>query len=326
MRFITIFALTSIVLTSLLYGFILGVDPYNKFNYNLFNFETKAVDFARENKFNQIEHGTKNYEAFLLGSSPAHRFETKEIKRLTGLEAYNYAIQSGTPEDYVSITRHIFEKFKPKLLILVLDFESISEATKTDDMFYSSPLKKYLSDAENVRAPFLNNAYLTLDALSDSFKVVWVNLFGKASHTYLENGDHIRAPLGSGPIPVKQFNYDHYKIDKRRLGYLQAIRDLANKNGAEVIVLTSPVSLEHLYKITADHDLSLRLLDFKRVLVEIFGELHDFMNLGIADYNDRTFFNDSNHPTHDFSTLILEKVLKGDKAPENPEFGKILKQ
>ena len=66
MRFILTFALTSLVFASTLYGLILAVDPYNKFGFNFFGFETKAVDFARENKFNQIKPNNGNYVSDIM--------------------------------------------------------------------------------------------------------------------------------------------------------------------------------------------------------------------------------------------------------------------
>jgi len=177
MRFILAFVLTSTLLASTLYGLILAVDPYNKFGFNLFGFETKAVDFARENKFNQVEHAQKDYTAFIMGSSSAHRYQTKELNRLTGLVTYNYSTQSATPEDYIAMTRHILTKFKPKLILIAFGFEELNQSTKTDDMFYSSPLKNYLKEvpAEELETGLFNNSYLTLEAISDSFKFIWLN-------------------------------------------------------------------------------------------------------------------------------------------------------
>jgi hypothetical protein len=54
MRFSLILFLTGMLLTGLLYGLNVAVDPYNKLGNNPFGFKTKAVDFARENKFNQV--------------------------------------------------------------------------------------------------------------------------------------------------------------------------------------------------------------------------------------------------------------------------------
>jgi hypothetical protein len=325
MRFILVFALTSSILASGLYGLILAVDPYNKFGYNLFGFETKAVDFARENKFNQIEHAQKNYEAFIMGSSSAHRYSTKDLNRLTGMVAYNYSTQSATVEDYISMTRHIFTKFKPKLLMISMDFEVMNKNTKTDDMFYSSPLKNYLKEvpAEELTTSLFNNSYLTLEAIGDSLMVIWVNLFGKANHAYLEDGDHIIEPQPK-ELKVKQYSYPNYEFDQNRIAYLKTIKKLADDNGMRVIVFTSPLSLEHFERIQANASLKEKHQEFKSLLVSIFGELYDFQNAGNTPYNSTQYFRDSNHPSHEFSRMVLERIF-GKADPENPEFGKLLK-
>lgn len=326
MKFIITFALTSIFLTSTFYGLILAVDPYNKFGNNLFGFETKAVDFARQNKFNQVEHAKVDYTAFLLGSSSAHRYMTKEINRLTGLVSYNYSTQSGTPEDYISMTRHILTKFKPKLLILSMEFEGLNKNTKTDDMFYSSPFKKFLKEvpAEELETPLFNDAYLTLEAILDSLKVIWVNLFAEARHSYLEHGDHIYEPSAKNLL-VKQFSYPNYHISQKRIEYLKTIKEFGEKHGFKIIVFTSPLSYEHLLRINQDSTLKSKHAEFKSALVEIFGEVYDFQNEGIKPFNSLNEFRDSNHPTHGFSTTVLERIF-GNELPNNPEFGKLLKK
>ena len=323
MRFILAFALTTIFLASTLYGLILAVDPYNKFGYNLFGFETKAVDFARENKFNQVANGTKEYPAFIMGSSSAHRYMTKELNRLTGLVSYNYSTQSATPEDYIAMTRHILTKYKPKLILIAFGFEELSKETKTEDMFYSSPLKNFLNEvpAEELETNLFNNSYLTLEAITDSFKVIWVNLFGNALHAYLEDGDHIVEPSAK-TLKVSQFGYGNYEIDPRRVAYLKTIKELADKNGFRVVAFTSPLSIEHINLIKADPKVAVAHALFKATLVDIFGELWDFQQEGLAPYNSLKYFRDSNHPTHEFSTMVLEEMF----GKNEPTFGKLLKK
>jgi hypothetical protein len=325
MRFISVFALTSLVLASALYGLILAVDPYNKFGYNLFGFETKAVDFARENKFNQIEHAKEDYTAFIFGSSSAHRYATKDLNRLTGLVSYNYSTQSATPEDYISMTRHILTKFKPKLLLISMDFEVLNKNTKTDDMFYSSPLKNYLKEVpqEELSTELFNNSYLTLEAIGDSLMVIWVNLFGNATHAYLAHGDHVEEPLPK-ELKVKQYSYPDYTFDPKRIEYLKTIKGLGDTHGFKVVVFTSPLSIEHVKKIQSDAYLNQRHQEFKKELVEIFGEAFDFQNLGNAPYDSVRYFRDSNHPSHEFSRIVLERIF-GSEDPQNKEFGKLIR-
>lgn len=327
MRFVSIFFATSIILSSLIYGFILAVDPYNKFGYNLFNFETKAVDFARQNKFNDLEHTTKHYDAFILGSSTAHRYETSVLNQLTGLTSYNYATQSATPEDYISIIRHILSKTTPKLIVLVMDFEVLNSNLKTDEMFYASPLKKFLSEenAQEQKNSLVNNTYLTLEAINDSVKVVWVNLFGKARHNYLADGNHIREKIPGGDIPVKQYSYPNYSICKKRMSYLKTIKELSSKHNFKLVVLTSPLSIEHYQRINNDPDLALQFHSFKKALAEVFTEYYDFTTEGAAAFNERKYFLDSNHPSHDLSNLILTKIFSPEAPKDWPvHFGDLL--
>ncbi len=326
MKFILTFFLTILCLASSLYGFILAVDPYNKFGYNLFGFETKAVDFARQNKFIQVEHSKVPYTAFIMGSSSAHRYLTQEINRLTGLVSYNYSTQSATPEDYISMTRHILTKYKPKLLLLSMDFEVLNKNTKTDDMFFSSPLKKFLSEVpqEDLKTDFFNNTYFTTDAIIDSFKVVWVNLLGQANHAYLDNGDHVVEPIPK-VLKINQFSFPDYTIDERRVDYLKKIVELGAKHGFKVIAFTSPVSYDHIQRLNANPTLKTKHAEFKRKLAEIFGEVYDFQNEGIKKYNSLQFFRDNNHPTHNFSTIVLERIF-GKEDQENPDFGKLIKK
>jgi hypothetical protein len=316
MRFFLTFITTSIFFFGLIYGVILSVDPYNKFGNNPFGFETKAVDFARVNKYNQVEYVSKKYNAFILGSSSAHRYLTRELNLLTGLTSYNYSTQSATPEDFLAMTRHILRKYQPKLFILSFDFEALNKHVKTDDMFYASPLKNYLQESPNInkKADLFNNSYLTLEALRDSFKVIWVNLFGKANHAYLEDGDHKHEPLPS-KIIIDQFFDGPYVIDQNRVNYLQTIKSLCDENNIKIIALTSPLSIEHLKRLESDPNLKISHQKFKNTLLDIFGELWDFENETIASYNQVKHFQNSNHATHEFSTLIMKRIFKGTDGP-----------
>lgn len=316
MHFIKYFSITSIITFTILYGMILAIDPYNKLGNNLFGFETKAVDFARVNKFNQVEYSNKNYTAFVMGSSSAHRYSTKELNNLTGLISYNYSTQSATPEDFLAMTRHILKRYKPKLFLISLDFEVLNQRVKTDEMFFASPLKDYLNEVpeENKTNSFFNNSYLTLEALGDSFKVIWVNLFGKANHAYLEDGDHVVGPL-SKEVKIVQYSGGPYIFDTQRIEYLKTIKHLCDLNGVKIIAFTSPLSLDHLKRIEEDQELKLKLSEFKNVLVNIFGEVWDFQNETIAPYNSVEYFYNSNHPTHTFSTIVLSRMISNTDGP-----------
>lgn len=325
MQFIKIFFVTSFALMTLLLGFITSIDPYDKYGNNPFGFETKAVAMARENKFNMVEHAKKNYEAFIIGSSSAHRIHTDDVKSLTGFETFNYAVQHTTPEDYLAITRHILQKTKPKLILLQMDFYGLNQNFKTDTRFYTSPLKAYLDDKPVPKKDsWFDSDYLTLSAISDSFKVIWVNASGKVRHLYLEDGNYQKEKIHEGPIKITQFSYENYAIDPQRLKLLEQIKDLCQKNQVKLIVWSAPYSYEHVEKILQDPFLKKSLDDYKSALMNVFGEVLDFTNESVKPFNTPLYFSDSTHPTRELFKLVLAKILSSEASELPADFGNIV--
>ena len=99
-----------------------------------------------------------------------------------------------------------------------MDFEVLNNNVETDDMFFSCPLNAYLNEmpAEEKKTDLFNNSYLTLEAIGDSFKVIWVNLFGKALHAYLEDGNHVGEPKPK-KLVITQFDGRKYEFSQRRI-------------------------------------------------------------------------------------------------------------
>jgi hypothetical protein len=49
-------------------------------------------------------------ELVMLGGSRAQRFERSHIERVTGLSAFNFAVQNCRPEDAYAISRYLIER------------------------------------------------------------------------------------------------------------------------------------------------------------------------------------------------------------------------
>ncbi len=311
MKFISVFFLTSALLVALLLGFVYSIDPYDKYQINVFGFETKAVALARENKFNMLEHSKTGYEAFVIGSSAAHRLHTADVEELTGLRTFNYAVQQTTPEDYLAITKHIFSKRKPKLVLLQLDLYALNSNFKTDTRFYTSPLYKFLSEESRPTAetPLIDPDYVSVGAISDAFKVIWVNATGTVKHLYLEDGNYHKEKQEPNPIKVTQFAYENYQLSQERLALLRKLRALCDENGTRLVAWTAPYSSEHYHRIEADPKVRKVLEDFKASLARIFPELYDFTNAGVDAYDDTEYFQDSTHPTRKLFRIMLEDLF-----------------
>jgi hypothetical protein len=299
-------------------GLVVSVDPYDKLGVNPWGFRTKAVAQSRENKFMMLEQAKVPYEAFLLGSSAAHRFPMQTLRELSGLHSFNYSAQHTNPEDYLAILRHILDKQRPRLLLLQVDFSELNRNYQTSNQLFSSPLQKYLRKRP-APASYLADSYLTLEALGDALRVIYVNNWGKALHNnYVEHGDYIHEPLVDKPVVVSQAGYEGWELSEERLSQLREIKDMCEANNIRLIVFTAPLAYEH-YRIAAAHP-GHQL--FLRSLVEIFGSVWNFQHESIRDFSTYREFQDSNHMTRDFSATLLTRMLGG--RPEG--LGELLTQ
>lgn len=312
-KFILIFFILSSVLSSLFYGLVVAVDPYNKLGNNLFGFKVKAVASARENKFNMLENSKVNYEAFILGSSSAHRYNTKTVEQITGFKTFNYALQSTTVEDYMAILRHIMSVKKPKLILLQMDFYVLNEHHKIDPRFYASPLKNYLNidESQYFDSNPIDNNYLTLGAIIDSFRVIGANVLGqKEKHLYLADGNYKKEKKQTGKIKIYQPGDKEYKFSKTRIELLKEIKQICVENNIKILVWSSPRSLEHMRRLNSKPVVQGNLRKYKSILEEIFGRVSDFTSESISKYNTTEYFRDSTHPTFLLSDIVLKEVLR----------------
>jgi hypothetical protein len=69
-----------------------------------------TVGYDRTYKTDLVERLRKPPELIVLGGSRAQRFEPSVITRLSGLSAFNYALQNARPEDAYAVTRHLYER------------------------------------------------------------------------------------------------------------------------------------------------------------------------------------------------------------------------
>lgn len=319
-RFIITFTISTIIFLALSIGLITAIDPYDKLGNNFFNFETKAVAQSRENKFYQFESSAKNYEAFILGSSAAHRYPTSKLKELTGLETYNYAVQHSTPIDYLAIVKHILSKAKPKLIIIQLDFAGFDTNYEVDNRLYNSPLKKYLSKTKESNN-FFDNTHYTLDALRDSLRVVFVNNFGVARHIYLEDGNYIDEKITEKKVKIKQSTDINFMYAHKREDHIKEIVNLSKIHDFKLIGITSPISTNHFDRISKSKHLLVMHNRYKSSLSKIFDHFYDFQNKSLSKYSNYRYFRDSTHPTKEFSSLVLSRIFSKD----NQDIGRKLK-
>ena len=69
---------------------------------------TTAPLYDRTFKCERLERLSAPPELVVLGGSRAQRFEPSQIARLTGLPAFNFAVQNSRPEDAYAMARYLF--------------------------------------------------------------------------------------------------------------------------------------------------------------------------------------------------------------------------
>jgi hypothetical protein len=70
----------------------------------------RTVGYDRTYKTDLVERLTEPPELVVLGGSRAQRFEPSLLRRLTGLSAFNYALQNCRPEDAYAVTRNLYRR------------------------------------------------------------------------------------------------------------------------------------------------------------------------------------------------------------------------
>lgn len=303
-----------------LYIFNISVDPYDKFNINFWNVKTKAVSSYRDNKFHQIDSTNKKYDLFIIGSSRVQRFNPEYIKEITGYETFNYGVNNSKPEDLLAITKHIVHKQKPKFIFLQTDFYNLNENILMDKRLENSPLKKYLDNKvlkeNDGYFYFYEKSYLTLSSVKDSLKVIYKNYIGSPEITHKMNGMFVRKKppeIVGLAKPYFKNEYKDYTFSKKRINYFKEIKEICLQNNIKLIVSISPMNKEHYIKIKSNSQLFERFIEFKKNIVDIFGDIYDF-NTPCAFEYDYPYWGDSVHPSEELSIIMSDVIFKNEKV------------
>mgnify|MGYP001766211508 CR=1 FL=1 len=311
------------------YLFNAAIDPYDKYRWNPLGLE-KAVTESRELKFRHIDAQRDRYEFFFVGSSRVQRLDPALAEELTGLRGYNYGVENALPEDLLAIARHLLAAQKPKEVFLLLDFYLLNGYIGIDKRLLQSHLRTYLDPAAltDTRRNFLGieRMYFSLEALDDSFTVLWNNWRGIVKKAYEENGRHVAETPPEFPRLAKQYftsQYVDYRIDRTRIGNLSELRRILEAAGVKLTVAISPMNAEHLAAVLADPELRTQFIIFKREVVNIFREVRDFNNSGVERYDGNPWWFDSVHPSEPLTAIMLKSAL-GRETPADPRFGMVV--
>ena len=104
--------------------------------------------YDRTFKCDRLERLSEPPELVVLGGSRAQRFEPSQIERLTGLPAFNFALQNSRPEDAYAIARYLFWRAPDVKLrcLWAVQVTTLSDAPLHPGLLAEERLTQFLPD------------------------------------------------------------------------------------------------------------------------------------------------------------------------------------
>ncbi len=204
---------------------------------------TTAPLYDRTFKCDRLEWLSAPPELVVLGGSRAQRFEPSQIERLTGLPAFNFAVQNSRPEDAYAMARYLFWRAPDVKLrcIWAVQVTTFGDTPLHPGLLAEGRLSQFLpddliaqqraagarvaaheirwSDAYSPRGALFHNRYDRVEARGIGFDVVMQGYLGRM------------LPKAAAPSPHEQRRSKHY--------FEKALR-LFNLHGVEPVLVIMP--------------------------------------------------------------------------------------
>jgi len=276
--------------------------------------------YDRTFKTDQLERLAHPPQLVVLGGSRAMRFDPNTIQRLTGLEAFNFAVQNMRPEDAYAITRYLFWRAPQVRLrcLWAVQVTTVADTPLHPGLLAEGRLTQFLP-------PELVASQRALGAKVAARQVAWSDeysdrgyvirnyydqdldqgvSFATSMATYLKH----MVPKAADPSPYEQ---------TRARWYFERTLRLFNLHGVSPVIVIMPYHPLALAAFRAA-GWQAKLDDFTSYL----RELQRTYRFSLLDYTDiasfggtETGFYDGAHITTRNADLILEAAVKD--APQS---------
>lgn len=261
-------------------------------------------------------------DVLILGSSATFAMAPEQVRRRTGLSAFNASVHGGTPRDYHALLRHLEERGPfPRVVLMALSFEQLRPDARVG-FEPGDPLTRYVSGE---RRPAFGSAaaLLAADQTESSVRRLRASLRGEVpppAYRFAADG------LGSFTHPPSLVMTERRGgnpeltfagIDDGQWGHLHSVLDTCRARGTRVVVFLPPLhpQLARMWEETTSLEPIIRELQRRLASYEPrpLAAVRDFRRLesfgGRADQ-----FVDMRHPDAEANRLMLD-VLLGDVAP-----------
>jgi len=283
------------------------VDPYWTFSHsNILN--SKQIDFnERQQKTNYLYYINKDYEGLIIGSSRTTYINQEKLQG----KIFNYAANGMYPYEY----KYYIKTFKkitkkpPKIIILGMDFFGT-------DKSINHQFKKLNTLEHSKEFLYKYKLLFNYDVIKYSIKNIKQHI--KISKPFY-NRQNIKniAQINNIDIQIKKGlrGLDTYQYDNQLPTYFSNLKKEYPKS--KFIIYTTPVYVDQ-FKLYMNNNLQNNYFRWIKSLIDIFGEVHNFMIIDKHTTNKNNFF-DSNHATPKFCNTIANSLNQ-----TNSDFGVIL--
>lgn len=304
------FSLTIIILFSIIFIINFSVDPYGTRTW-MVKKQFKPVGNERSEKYNDIfyQKNIQNFDCLILGSSRAMKLAPHENLEIA--TCYNFSVHMATNREKLFILKEWLKYKKPKHVYLDVDFlnfhQNIEEPQKSvTSKFIGGNEHNYFS---------IQTFYTSIKALKNSLlKKPQVYFEKDGSINYFQDDQLINnKTYDFSKIRYKKHAESSYKtffIDKpfiyskESLVYLKDIQKLCQLHNIQLTVFIPPEEIEYTNRITMDPLLNNSYRNFKKDVVNIFGEIYDFSGNYPENANQMNFYD-----TWHYRSPLAKKVI-----------------
>ncbi len=307
------------------------VDPLSETKYNVFSID-KVVQTVRRNKL-MLSKKANTIDNLVLGSSRSMQLNPETISKYLGGSTFNFAVNSGLPEDFLGTLRHLIRENKiPKNIILGLDFYFLNDKLLPEADFLSEPELNFLNLETR------SSTFFSLDKLILSMKNIYMVVRKKEIEYKLDNHGYL--PYRVQDSLIKNNQYDFFKniqedsqnymngkysykqydqLSPKRIDYLLELITLCEDYNIKLYVFLSPVHSFHYKEINKNNTLTNTLIEFKREIRKHFS-YYDFMYINHINNNDENFY-DSVHIRKNYTDLILANIFNDSSLTKEQRIG-----
>lgn len=329
-KWILTFFLILLVLTPCYMAVNYAVDPMFYFTVRKGGTWYASNEYGRAVKSQYVLKNRGSIDAVVLGGSKSGVLNVQKLSEYTGLNYYNFYIESGNFSDYLTYAEFLVKKCGIKEILLhISSFEVMNYSLdyRTSDTWRIPAvvngnfidkalecLKFLMTDSSKLLKAIREKGdkESTSDLLADGMKR-WVKMREKYAqdpeasvqqYWYKEYPEHLKV-LFSGVNSVEQPHYEE------NLNALKQIRRICDEYGTTLHVVIGASSLSERYHYEQDqYD---RYYAYLRGIVDICGSVWDFSSFNDINLNPYNFYNYS-HYTNEVADLQID-VMYGKEEP-----------